>query len=472
MKLYRKDGDIIEIVAFPEEKVFKGDYLIIEDLNHNINLLVQVIDMSYIDSPGVLEELIREGLLKYSDVEIYENIEYNRATKLIRDTKILKCVIRGAINDGEVVRFINNLPSRVSSKVRKIPSSELMELASGKVNYPIIIGEDLMGKRIAIDASKLDGSLTLITGMKGSGKSHLAKLIASSFSKLSIPYIVLDINEEYLGLEEAGYATVLKPGENLFFDMEYLGRETVLDTMVNVLNLPGVSANLFNELWNIISRRGVKLTIDIFIEYVERFVKNMMVKDALISRLMILKSCRFIHKNGYTKLEDFFKDNIGYVITLRDLSSLERKILVEILLKKFSTLLEKNIIPPFFLFAEEAHMYIRDTFWEDIITRMRHFGLFIIFITNQPDSIDHLIFRQLDNIFMFRFLNDRDLESLSRVSNIDSNTVKSIVKDLRRGQVLIVGNVVDLFPVVASIKSLNFNVRGETKKILNYAKIR
>jgi len=79
-----------------------------------------------------------------------------------------------------------------------------------------------------------------------------------------------------------------------------------------------------------------------------------------------------------------------------------------------------------------------------------------------------MIFRQLDNVFIFRFLNDRDLEAISRVSSIDSSTVKSIAKDLRKGQVLIIGEVVDLFPIIVNVKSLEFNVGGKTRKVLEY----
>ena len=31
MRLYRKEGNIIEILSFPNENVEKGDYLLVED---------------------------------------------------------------------------------------------------------------------------------------------------------------------------------------------------------------------------------------------------------------------------------------------------------------------------------------------------------------------------------------------------------------------------------------------------------
>ena len=93
-------------------------------------------------------------------------------------------------------------------------------------------------------------------------------------------------------------------------------------------------------------------------------------------------------------------------------------------------LLERTQIPPVFLFAEEAHLYVRDTYWEDIITRMRHFGIYATFITNQPDAINDGIYRQVDNIFLFNFTNDNDLDKISKVSLADRDTIRSIVKTL------------------------------------------
>ena len=113
-----------------------------------------------------------------------------------------------------------------------------------------------------------------------------------------------------------------------------------------------------------------------------------------------------------------------------------RRMIVELVLTKVVELLGRDIIPPIFLFAEEAHLYVRDTYWEKTITRMRHFGVYATFITNQPDAISDGIYRQVDNIFLFNFTNDTDLDKISKVSLADSDTVKSIVKTLPAASML------------------------------------
>ena len=70
------------------------------------------------------------------------------------------------------------------------------------------------------------------------------------------------------------------------------------------------------------------------------------------------------------------------VVNLKNQSHLVRRILVEIFLGELTKILSSNWLRAAFLFAEEAHLYLRDTYWDDIITRMRHIGLFTTFITS------------------------------------------------------------------------------------------
>lgn len=465
MMLYKKNGRLFEIIALPGEEINKGSYLIIEDLKSKNQVLVQVIDIDYIDIPGLLEELIREGITYRNHVKEIDPHNISQTIKFLRDTKILTCILRGYLQDGKFIPISSDLPSRISSQIKRLSSSKVLDLCiHSPVKIPIGMDED--GDPVYIDALSLDGSLSLITGMKGTGKSHLAKLILLSLVKLNAPVIVFDLNGEYVGLAKDENIDVYYPGKNLNFTLDYLGRETFLNVMVHVLNLPGVSANILNEIWPYLEKKG-QLSIGDLISTINRVINNLMIKDAIISRLMILSSTVFIKEGETTKIENIIKRGKGSVIVLRGLSGLEKKILVEIILSKLVNLLERELIPPLFLFAEEAHMYIRDTYWEDIITRMRHFGLYVIFITNQPDSIDHQIYRQLDNIFVFKFMNDHDLDMLSKVSSIDSQTIKSIARELPRGVCLVVGKVVNDIPIIVNVSPLNLDAMGDTKKVFS-----
>src|SRR4030043_523657 len=59
MKLYKKEGNILQVLSFPNESAEKGDYLLVEDSEAGKALIVQVIDVQFASVPGVLEELLR-----------------------------------------------------------------------------------------------------------------------------------------------------------------------------------------------------------------------------------------------------------------------------------------------------------------------------------------------------------------------------------------------------------------------------
>lgn len=116
-----------------------------------------------------------------------------------------------------------------------------------------------------------------------------------------------------------------------------------------------------------------------------------------------------------------------------------------------------------FLFAEEAHLYLRETYWEDIVTRMRHLGLFPIFVTNQPDSVSDTIYRQADNIFLFNFTNENDLATVSKATMVDAQTINTIAKELPPHYCLVLGKVTNDFPLIMKVKELKVEEMGETR---------
>ena len=151
------------------------------------------------------------------------------------------------------------------------------------------------------------------------------------------------------------------------------------------------------------------------------------------------------------------------VFNLRELPSSFRKIVVEFMLSKLCRLLEQWVMRAVFLFAEEAHLYLRETYWEDIVTRMRHLGIFATFITNQPNSIDESIYRQADNIFLFNFTNENDLAAVSKATTIDAETINVLAKELPPQHCLAMGKIVDDFPLILKINPLDVKTMGHTR---------
>jgi hypothetical protein len=70
----------------------------------------------------------------------------------------------------------------------------------------------------------------------------------------------------------------------------------------------------------------------------------------------------------------------------------------------------------------------------------------------------------VDNIFLFNFTNDNDLDKISKVSLADNDTVRSIVRTLPQRHCLAIGKAVCDLPVVIKVAAVEIVMLGETKK--------
>lgn len=477
MRLYRKEGATIQIISFPNEDVEKGDYLVVEDQKTSKGLIVQVIDVQYASVPGILEELLRDcdsdSLIQGSDVDPFEVAAH---VGYIQDARLLICKIRATRNDGEIVSSSPWLPFRSQAVIKKLPIEELLNRVAIGNGHSMIIGETMKKAQVGADVRALDGCLNIIAGKKGTGKSHISKLLALSLAGHGAPVVVLDLNGEYVGLgqrvdgrpnEFCGKVHVLTPGQNLKVTLSQLKLRVMMNILVNALHLPGTSAREFKHIWHFLEQRD-SLTMHELGEAIKGWKCNQHVRDALFSRYYtLLGSGLFADGSLQTvSLEDvLIRARVGgvVVVNLRDASTVDRLIVVEYVLGKLVDLLACWKLRAVFLFAEEAHLYLRETYWDDVVTRMRHFGLFTTFITNQPDTIRENIYRQADNLFVFNFTNEHDLETVSRASKVDAETVKSVARELPPHYCLVLGRAVNDFPVVVKVRSLDVQAMGQTR---------
>ncbi|MGQ9460724.1 MAG: ATP-binding protein [Candidatus Bathyarchaeaceae archaeon] len=477
MRIYKKEGSTIEILCFSSENIEKGDYLFIEDSKANRGLVTQVIDVQFANVPGILEELLRDSTAdNHVHGENFDPLEVSSHINYIQDSWVLICKIRGAVQNGKLLVNPSWLPSRVQSKIKRLPVTSLLSFVKINDALPIDVGETKEASVLVIDAQALDGKLNIVTGKKETGKSHLSKLLVLGLVGYGAPVVVLDLNGEYvnLGFSSKGEKNeyhdrihVLTPGANLKVSLAQMDLRVMLNILVHALGLPGTSTREFRRIWRFLQQRQA-FTLQELGDAIRNWKCNQHVRDALFSRYYSLLNSGFFTDNlaEATSFEELFQKIRGggaLVLNLRDISSVDRQIVVEYVLGKLVELLTQWKVRAVFLFAEEAHLYLRETYWDDIVTRMRHFGVFTTFVTNQPDTIRENIYRQADNIFLFNFTNERDLETVSRAARVDSETVKSIARDLPPHHCLILGKAVKDFPMVAKVKALDVQTMGQTR---------
>jgi len=473
MRLYKKEGDVIQLICFPDELVEKGDYLLIEDQKAKKGLVVQVIDTQFANIPGILEDILRDVMTEESvQGEDYDPFHVSSQITVLKDTRLVICKIRGSVNNGEISSSVSHLPSRISSKITRFPIETVVETQKSR---PVHLGTMKSHAELTLDAKTFDGRLNIITGKKGTGKSHLSKLLVASLIDNRAPCIVLDVNGEYVNLSKTKSnpsklqrrVIVLTPGLNMKLTLPQVGLRTMMSVLLFALDLPGNSARVFSGIWRQLHERN-ELTLSSLGAAILRWDCHESVRDAIISRYnTMVESGMFTddesEASDLERIAGELSEGGALVVNMKNQFSTMRRMTVEILLSKLTDLLTTWKLRAIFLFAEEAHLYLRETYWEDIITRMRHIGIFTTFITNQPDTIRESIYRQADNIFLFNFVNENDLETVSKVARIDGESVKLIAKDLPLHHCLIIGEAVKNFPIVVNVHPLNVETMGETR---------
>lgn len=478
MRILSKEGNELVLLSIIDDAVEKGDYILIEDIKNKRKMIVQVYEEEYLNIPSLIQDIVKDEVVKASSREgLHDPLNISNLSMMVRDAKLFKCKIRAAVYNGMLSNNVSWIPSRVDSKITKLKVSDLDVLLARKGMFPIDIGKTSDNDQFKIYAEDLDGSLNVITGKKESGKSHLAKTLVKKLVEHGAFVIVFDINNEYGGLawNRDGTPSTInerismkEPGNELKFTLNYTGKGAIVNMLKYALDIPAASMREFFRIWDWLNARN-SLGIERLSNAITNWNINEHVRDALISRLYSIQASKLFTDDSAKscRFEEIIKQNkngLALVVGMGKTSSIVRRMTVELVLSKLIELLEHDSIPPIFIFAEEAHLYLRETYWEDVITRMRHFGIYTTFITNQPDAINDTIYRQVDNIFLFNFTNDADLERISRVSVVDTDTIKSIVRTLPQRHCFIVGKAVRDLPVAIKITDSQVLTLGDTKR--------
>jgi hypothetical protein len=391
--------------------------------------------------------------------------------------RILLCKARGTISGGRLTPRVDWMPSRTNSRVTRLMVHELSGALPPLGTRKIKIGSVDANSEFSIVAESLDGRITVITGRKESGKSHLAKMLLRGLLEQGAYSVVFDLNDEYSSIGQRrdgsrtavdGKVMTMRPGRELKFSLATVGLHSITNLLSHSLDMPGTSLREFVKIWEQLDDRN-ELSLASLESAIHQWRCNEFVRDALFARYHTIASCGLFSDSPHQQfdLQDFFSLNPGggaLIVTLSGVSPLNRKMVVELMLSRIVELLERRKIPPVFLFAEEAHLYLRDTYWEDLITRMRHFGVFTVFVTNQPDAIDQKIYRQVDNIFLYNFSSDSDLNLISQASMADTDTVRAIVRTLPPRMCLFIGHAVNNLPVVVSVDPFDSPASGTTRR--------
>lgn len=472
MRILLKSGDEI-ILEDEKEGVEIGDNIVVFD-NYGRGILIQLIEMNFYElnrrSPPA------DNLLSAEKVKATSS-KRNYRYKILMEAKKLNGEIKLSDWSGWI-------PGEIKEAL-KVKLQWLLECIKGPPKYSIDLGKTADREKLLLDAFYLQG-ITLIVGKKGSGKSHLSKLILRDLIKKGCRLIVFDINDEYSDLKcsdsrgkEGGGPVkgdgknheeiiTLNPGENLKFSLEYVGMDVLYEVLTVPLRLPEISAISFRNIWSYLEKKNY-LRIHEFFKAVNS-ENNPYVREALFRRMQqILATNIFSDEEKETLPLDVLLKRMekggAIIINLKKISQVAKIITVQTILSKLQRLLEIGE-QPLWIIAEEAHFYLPKTSWEDIVTRMRHIGAYQIYVTNSPQSLPEMIIRQSDNIFLFKLVDKADIAYISPATNMDADTLTAIVKSLPFRKCLITGEITNSYPFVVMINPIETGDTGATRLFL------
>ncbi|WEU39921.1 MAG: ATP-binding protein [Candidatus Odinarchaeum yellowstonii] len=421
---------------------------------------------------GLIVQLVEINFSANLQPELNENTTYKQLPSKERCLRYkILMEVRREDNNIKLSEWTGWIPASIS-EIMKIKLQWLLENIRGKPKYPIYLGYTVQHEKIFFDAYYFQG-ITLIIGKKGSGKSHLSKLILKELVKKGCRIIVFDINDEYSSLsrvEDKNQQKIIQltPGDNLKFNLEYVGMDVLYDVLTGPLRLPEISAIAFRNIWSTLERKNY-LKITELVKAVNS-ESNPYVREALYKRIQqIIETGVFEDEAGekpvLQQLIDEIKNGGALIINLKRTSQIARIITVQTIIRKLQSMLEKGELP-LWLIAEEAHFYISKASLEDIVSRIRHIGLYQIYVTNSPQFLPELIIRQTDNIFLFKLVDRRDIDYISPAANLDGETLNYIVKSLPFRRCLVTGELTKNYPLILEVSSAKIFESGKSRLFL------
>jgi hypothetical protein len=388
------------------------------------------------------------------------------------------------------------IPTR-DVEVTRTSDEEVFSNATRSLGHPLLMGQTLAGKDFYIEGQALE-KVNVVTGVKGSGKSHLSKVLLLQLIAAGAPCLVFDINREYIHLPrlevdpDNGQVTQrgiihFEAGGNFRLGVRQFGLPPLM-TLLYRFGLPEVSGLYFENrlarLWaeaETMERqygRAPYVGLEQLIEMAEHNEfgsggNSLVVNQAIRSRLEALKNTRIFARSpqeaasldvAYSRI----REGGALVIDVSGLSNLAREGFVQAIIELVKDLciqeIEQGTHRYPFIFFEEAHLYVSRQSIDYIVTRARHLGITSFFVTNMIHGLDETILRQADNLFLLRIPFDDDVRHVSRGAATDYETMAAFVRRLRQHHALVIGNVTAQYPLMFKVDPLQgVNTAGETR---------
>lgn len=381
--------------------------------------------------------------------------------------------------------------------VERTSDEEVFANSTRDLGHRLRLGYTLAGHDFYVEGQDLE-KVNVVTGVKGSGKSHLSKVLLLQLIEQGAPCVVFDINREYIHLPKVevdpktGQITRrgiihLEAGGNFRLGVRQFGLAPLM-TLLQRFGLPEVSALYFENrlarLWaeaeamELNRGHAPYVGLEQLIQMAEQNEYGsgsnaLVVNQAIRSRLEALKNTRIFARNpqeaaSLGEAYRLIRNGGALVIDISGLSNLARDGFVQAIIELVKDLciweIDNNTHRFPFIFFEEAHLYVSRASIDYIVTRARHLGITSFFVTNMIHGLDETILRQADNLFLLRVPFEDDVRHVSRGAATDYETMSAFVRRLRQHHALVIGSVTAQYPLMFRVDPLQgVNTAGETR---------
>ncbi|CAG0926341.1 hypothetical protein TFLX_00016 [Thermoflexales bacterium] len=519
------DGDLVVLLFNPREAdLHVGETLTLHELATGRSIIVQVIAFRSATYPSLVAdqlhnlvgpEPVQAPLLEAIGYQLQLPDVLTEHDTALGNIKVALAKIRktvqssphaplsrrngggdGGRREGRWEQWDGWIPAR-EVEVFRTPDHEVLANATRNLGHRLRLGRTLAGHDFFIEGQDLE-KVNVISGVKGSGKSHLSKVVLLQLIASGAPCVVFDINREYIHLPKAQVdphtgktlrrgIVHLEAGGNFRLSVRQFGLAPTM-TLMTRFGLPEVSAlhfeNRLARLWaeaEAIEHEGGKAPY-IGLEQLMQMAEEgefgggssaAVVNHAIRSRLEALRNTRIFARNPKeaASLGESYRairEGGALIVDVSGLSNLAREGFVQAIIELVKDLclweIEHDTHRFPFIFFEEAHLYVSRQSIDYIVTRARHLGITSFFVTNMIHGLDEAVLRQADNLFLLRIPFEDDVRHVSRGAATDYETMSAFVRRLRERHALIVGNVTAQYPLIFEVDPLKgVNTAGETR---------
>ena len=507
VQVYRIEGDLIELLFYPREIDLRvGETLTLVERETQRSVIAQVIAFRSASYPSLVQdqmlnllgpEPLAAPLLETIGYHLVAHDGGNGRSIELGNIKVALAKIRKTVSADSSLweQWDGWIPAR-DADIFRTHDEEVFVNATRNLGHPLNLGWTLGGASFQVEGQDLE-KVNVITGVKGSGKSHLAKVILLQLIEQGAPCLVFDINREYIHLPKAEVnsrgETIrrgivhLEAGGNFRLGLRQFGLAPLM-TLFERYGLPEVSAlhleNRLARLWGeaeSMEREGRPvpyLGLDQLIQMAEENEfgggsSASVINHAIRSRLDALKNTHIFARSASEaaslgKAYRQVRAGGALVIDMSSLSNLAREGFVQAIIELVKDLclweIENDTHRFPFIFFEEAHLYVSRRSIDYIVTRARHLGITSFFVTNMIHGLDEAVLRQADNLFLLRIPFEDDVRHVSRGAATDYETMTAFVRRLRERHALVIGNITAQYPLIFAVDPLEgVNTAGETR---------